>query len=140
MIPAPAGLVARYKYEDISGKPYWTHMRVVAFDDDSQPLVVDEETHQLDRASRRSNYGGISDTVDADCPDYTAVIPGGGWRVEYTRKDGSLYDEPLTGWAVKGGVVVPLVCDVGGVVEDLDRHTADDFRVYHPDARETPGT
>jgi hypothetical protein len=115
-------------------------MRVVAFDDDDQPLVVDDETHRLERAGRFSNYEGISDTIGA-APPYTAVMPGGGWRVEFTNKDGSVYDVPLVGWATKGRCHRSLTVDSEGIVDDLDHYGADpylgDFRIYHPDARET---
>ncbi len=68
---------------------------------------------------------------------YTALMPAGGWRVEFTKKDGSGFDEPLVGWALKNGLVVPLVTDCDGLVEDGDAWSGG-HRVYHPGQRETP--
>ena len=41
MIIAPAGLAARYKQQ--GKEPHWTRQRVVAFDDDWQPLVISDD-------------------------------------------------------------------------------------------------
>ncbi len=128
MIPAPPGLAARYKHAQ--PKTHWTHRRVVAFDDDWKPLVITDD-HRLEYASRYSNFDGITDCHDDDGP-YTAIMPAGGWRIEYTGSDGT-WSEPLVGWALKDGGVVPLSADCTGIVDDLD-HFGGDYRIYHPDA------
>ena len=134
MIPAPPGLSARYKHE--GPRPYWTRRRVVAFDDDWQPLVITDD-HRLELASRYSNFDGITDHADPDRHDVTAIMPAGGWRIEYTNADGSKWSEPLAAWGLMGGEVVPLTTDCDGVVMSLDGFTGK-YRVYHPDATEEP--
>jgi hypothetical protein len=132
MISAPPGLAARYKHTE--PKQHWTYRRVIAFDDDWQPLVITDD-HRLEYASRYSNYDGIDD-VAPDHHDYTAIVAAGGWRVEYTGSDGT-WSEPLVGWALKGGMVVPLSADCAGLVDDFDLFGGE-YRIYHPDATE-PG-
>jgi hypothetical protein len=94
MIAAPPGLVARYKYT--APKPHWTHRRVVAFDDNGQPLIVSDD-HRIEPASRYGNYDGITDQDDPDDDPYTALMPAAGWRIEYTNPDGTTYSEPARG-------------------------------------------
>jgi len=128
MIPAPPGLTARYKHDN---PKHWTRRRVIAFDDDWQPLVISGD-RRLEYASRYGNYDGITDHLD-DAGSYTAIMPAGGWRVEYTDPDGSKWSEPLVGWALKDGSVVPLTTDSTGLIDDLD-HGSGEYRIYHPDA------
>ena len=136
MIPAPPGLSARYKHE---GKRLsWSHRRIVAFDDDSQPLVVDDHGFILP-ANTYAHFDGIVDHVDADSCGFSAIMPAGGWRYELTAPDGSRWDSPLAGWALKDdGSVVPLAVDGDGLVDELDADLPrplgrGSYRVYHPD-------
>lgn len=129
MIIAPPGLKARFKY---TNPDHLTYRRVVAFDDDSQPLII-SDNYRLAVASEFGNYAGI-DSPDGDpSEDYTAIMPAGGWRVEITTRDGSKWSEPLVGWAIKDGEVVPLATDSTGSVMDFDL-SGDKYRIYHPDA------
>ncbi len=134
MIAAPPGLAARYKQQ--GKEAYWTRRRVVAFDDDWKPLVISDD-HRLEYASRYANFDGITDHVEPDCSDYSAIMRAGGWRIEFTSSDGSKFDEPLVGWALKSGIVTPLTVDADGVVDDMDSYHGD-YRIYHPEQRETP--
>jgi hypothetical protein len=136
MIVAPPGLAARYKHE--GSKTYWTRRHVVAFDDDWQPLAISDD-HRLEYASRYANFDGITDHVDPDCSDYTTIMPAGGWRIEFTNSDGSKFDEPLAGWALKNGSVTRLTVDADGLVDDLDSYHGD-YRIYHPEQRAIPAT
>ncbi len=129
MIPAPPGLTARYKHDE--PKKHWTHRRVVAFEDDWRPLVVSDD-HRLEPADRYGNYDGITDHHEEN-GSYTAIMPAAGWRIEYTGSDGT-WSEPLAGWAIKDGSVVPLVTDCTGLVDDLDMPSDGEYRIYHPDA------
>jgi hypothetical protein len=131
MIPAPPGLVALYKHD----KPaHHTGMPIVAFDEDWHPLVIDadgkRDKTRLIRADSYSNYDGMAED---EHPPIAALLPAGGWRVEYTDSDGSKWSEPLVGWGLKGGMVVPLTTDSTGLVDDFD-HYAGEYRIYHPDA------
>lgn len=127
---------ARYKHKGPKGD-YWGHRRVVGFDDDWHPLVVTDD-HRLDRADRYANFDGLDETVDPDGASYSAIMPAGGWRAEFTNKDGSVFDDPLVGWALKNdGAVVALTTDPEGLVDDLDGY-AGKYRIYHPSQKETP--
>lgn len=136
MITAPAGLVARYKHQGKEQR--WSCRRVVAFDDDLQPLVISDD-HRLEHASRYSNFDGIEDKAGPEDVGYSAIMPAGGWRGEFTGRDGSKWDQPLVGWALKNGMVVPLAADCTGLVDDLDSYSGD-YRIYHPDEREIPAS
>jgi hypothetical protein len=134
MIAAPPGLGARYKQQ--GKQPYWTHRRVVAFDDDLQALVISDD-HRLEYASRYSNFDGITDMVDPDIGRLAAIMPAGGWRIEYTDPGGSKWSEPLVGWALKDGMVTPLITDSEGTVDDMG-HFSGEYRIYHPDQNPVP--
>jgi hypothetical protein len=136
LIPAPPGLVARYKHQGV--KTTWTHRRVIAFDEDWQPLVISDD-HRLEYAGRYGNYDGIEDLADPDVGDLAAIMPAGGWRIEYANEDGSKWAEPLVGWALRNGTVIPLVVDGDGLVDDLDMYSGE-YRIYHPDQVSTAGS
>jgi hypothetical protein len=134
MIAAPPGLSARYKHQ--GKEAYWTRRRVVAFDDDWQPLVISDD-RRLECASQYANFDGVTDHADPDCSNYSAIMPAGGWRIEFINSDGSKFDEPLVGWALRNGSVVPLTVDADGLVDDMDSYSGA-YRIYHPDQREIP--
>jgi hypothetical protein len=138
LIPAPPGIVARYKQKD--GKREYHHeLAVVAFDDDGAAALVLGETG-LVAATTYSNFDGLSDSPQH--PEYVMLIPAGGWRVERTGKDGSRWSEPLAAWALKSsGAVAPLTVDGEGYVEDFQGYAdslRDGYWVYHPDAVNLP--
>ena len=64
-------------------------------------------------------------------------MPAGGWRVEFTNSDGSKFDEPLVGWALRNGSVIPLTVDADSLVDDMDSYSGE-YRIYHPEQREIP--
>jgi hypothetical protein len=128
VIPAPPGITAEYLINE-NGKTRHLSKAVVAFDDDGEPLVAG--TRELVHAR---NYGSNYELTDWAGDDYTAIIPGGGWRVEWP--DGT--SEPLIGWAQKPGRrIVALDTDRTGVVEDSDEWTGE-YRIYHPDTITPP--
>lgn len=128
MIPAPPGLVANYKGL-VTPKP------VIAFDEDGRAMVIGNGG--LVHADDYNNFDGIS---DEDPAPVTALIPSGGWRVEFTSADGTKWSQPLVGWAVRaGGLVSPLSTDRDGYVEPL-MDISGTWRVYHPDATPTDGS
>jgi hypothetical protein len=132
LIPAPPGIVARFKIQD-GDRTDHDEKPVIAFDNDGMALVLDERQGFLTRAKSFQNFAGLS---HAGHSDYTTLIPAGGWRVEYTDTDGSKSSEPLTGWALKSnGDVVALTTDATGYVDDLQQYGGE-FRIYHPDATE----
>jgi hypothetical protein len=134
VIPAPPGLVALYKHDS---PEHHTEMTIVAFDDDGHPLVIDKNGKrnktQLIRADSWANYDGMADDP---YPSITAIMPAGGWRVEWTDSDGTIWSEPLAGWGLKGDAVVPLSTDSTGLVDDFDL-VGGKWRIYHPDATAT---
>jgi hypothetical protein len=140
LIPAPAGIVARYRHED-DGRVHFTEKAVIAFDDDGYALVISDKTGQsagrLVRADTYRNFSSLSD--NPEYADYMTLIPAGGWRVELTGKDGSRWSEPLVGWALNtDGTVVSLSTDSTGSVDDFDLYVKDGYRIYHPDQWDTP--
>lgn len=130
MIPAPpGGILARYKY-DHNGRSYYDEKPVIAFDDDGSALVLGDRC--LVPADHCSNFAGF----DA-AGGYVALIPAGGWRVEFRGKDGSTYSESLVGWGLKpDGTVAPFTTDCDGLIQNLHEYP-DRYRVYHRDTAET---
>jgi hypothetical protein len=134
MIPAPPGWAARYKHTAAGdGSTYWTEKRVIAWDDDGAPLVVDDETGRLIAASHWSNFDGVDQAHESPI---VSVAPAGGWISEYTL-DGKKYAAPLIGWGLRAdGTVVPLETDGDGYV-DVSRARKDtEIRIYHPDEQD----
>jgi hypothetical protein len=134
MIPAPPGVAALYKHDNAPD----TDKTIIAFDDDGHPLVIDDsgkrDKTRLVRADSWTNYDGMTETAGP----ITALLPAGGWRVEYTEGDGTTWSEPLVGWGLKGdSIIVPLATDCDGYVDDFDHHRGT-YRIYHPDATDIP--
>lgn len=134
MIPAPPGLVARFKRVGEGPKGAYTYFeesRVYAFDDDGTPLIISRESaRELVRATQYSDYHGLLES--AEC-DYVALISAGGWRckTEFTDKNGKRWvsDEPLVAWSLRrDGIVIPLKVDSDGFVYEVRREV-----IYHPD-------
>lgn len=140
MIPAPPGLMARFKYTGVGSEGTYTRYedrRVYAFDDDGSPLIVaSKSTHRLVPATQYSNYHGLVESAE---DDYVALIPSGGWRckTKYTGDNGKqcVSDEPLVAWALqRDGAVVPLWTDKDGLVDEVQRvSNIIDLVIYHPD-------
>jgi hypothetical protein len=131
VIPAPPGLFAHYQIER-DGKVYRTRAEevVVAFDDEGAALVLDEDDGDLKRADRCVDFRSVSQYPSRWNTRIVALIPAGGWRVEYTNPDGSESVLPLVGWgATTSGQVVPLAY-INEEVEPVDLHKG---RVFHPD-------
>ena len=51
---------------------------------------------------------------------HTAIMPAGGWRILYTNPDGTVMTDPLIGWAIRDGYVVPLAIDGDRIVSARD--------------------
>jgi hypothetical protein len=128
MIPAPAGLVAKYKGADDT-KP------VLAFDDEGRAMVLGDRGLVYADGYYGRELDHISD-YHSD-PTLAGLIPAGGWRIEHTGQDGAKWSQPLVGWGLRvDGTVVPLDTDDGGNVDSL-AEVGGTWRVYHPDATET---
>lgn len=130
LFPAPPGITARFKYGE-GDAVHYDHKPVVAFDEDGRPYVIPETGKRLVLADSYRNY------VDMDedpYPPIVALIPPGGWRVEYTDEaHGTAWSEPLAAWGLKqGGSIVPLATDSTGHVDDFDLYGGT-FRIYHPE-------
>ncbi len=127
MIPAPPGIAAHYEIKRADGKTRFASRTVIAFNDHGEPLVVGGQ--ELVTASAHGKY----ELMDHGADQYTALIPGGGWRVKW---DGGA-DTPLLGWAVSpDGYVVALHPDEDGHVEDSHEWAAGTYRIHHPDAKD----
>lgn len=133
MIIAPPGLDARIKVSDTPTG--WHYLRVIGFDDEGRALVVGIKG-DIVPASQVPGFDCLTDTGPGH-DDYAAIMPSGGWRIESTCDDGSVEDMPLAGWALKGGCVVPLTADSGGIVDDLELFGGK-YRIYHPDTTHAP--
>jgi hypothetical protein len=87
--------------------------------------------HHLVEANTFANYDGFGEDP---YPPLVAIMPGGGWRVEWTDTEGRKSSQPLVGWGLKAtGEVVPLDTDSQGIVDDMD-NSGGKYRIYHPDA------
>lgn len=134
VIPAPPGLVARFKHSDTNGKPHYSQMQVIAFDDDGYPMVLHDKCHDLRRANSYTNFADVGEDSH---PPIVAMIGAGGWRIEYTDvDDGSKWSEPLVGWGLAAnGFVYPLETDTDGVVMQIGTPPSQEGRIYHPDTQ-----
>jgi hypothetical protein len=131
LIPAPPGTVARYKFDN-NGHPYYDEKPVIAFDGDGRALVAGGR--RLVPADDYANFTGLDERAG-----YVALIPAGGWRVEFSDDDGSKWDEPLAGWALKNsGRIDPFTTDADGLTQNFDSY-AGQYRIYHPDTTEITG-
>lgn len=146
MIPAPPGLVARFKYTGVGPEGTYAHYedrRVYAFDDDGTPLIVaPKSAHRLVPATQYNNYLGLVESTE---DDYIGLIPGGGWRCkeEYTEENGQRwgYDQPLVAWALRrDGSIVPLQADGDGLVSVAEPSDGTRMLIYHPDRLEWENT
>lgn len=132
MIPATSPYRAAFKLNN-TGDTYYEYMPVIAWDDEGNPLVVcdDGKSQRLLPARTYNNFAH----VEPDEQRTVALIPGGGWRVERTEDDGTVWSQPLVAWALQaGGLVVPLDADGDGFVGEAEALS----RIYHPDAMEGP--
>lgn len=129
MIPSPAGIFAHYSY-DYNGKTIHDSTPVIAFDDEGYPLVMGKK-----KLIRTELFGeNVKIEIHASEGDYTHIMPGGGWRIEFTQKDGAKWDTPLLAWAIRDGLVDPLYADGDGDVSTP--YNSDKYNIYHPDEKE----
>lgn len=139
MIPAqPGRYFLRYEGTKPDGKTYYfENEEVVAWNENGEPLVLDERPdhrHHLSTGSRESNYVGVAETAEGGRT--VQLIPGNGWQVEHTEEDGTRWGEPILAWALDvSGWVSPLTTDSDGVVYNL-HHSPRKYRLYHPDSYE----
>jgi hypothetical protein len=139
MIPAqPGRYFFRYEGTKPDGKTYYFESEeVVAWNEDGEPLVLDERIdhrRQLRTGSRAPNYVGVVHAAEGGRT--VQLIPGNGWMVEHKEEDGTRRGEPILAWALDvNGWVSPLTTDSDGAVNSL-HHSRREYRVYHPDAYE----
>jgi hypothetical protein len=127
VIPARSGIRAQFKYEDAAGKTLWDHKRVVAFNDDGEPLVVGK--HGLHRAD---DFTGYVEVDDADNWIPLGVVPGGGWFVVTTQDDGTEHKQPVIAWVVNEAGYADAVVSGGDCGEPIAGHSGSHM-VCHPD-------
>jgi hypothetical protein len=92
MITAPAGAYfVSQRCESKTGKPYWRTLPVAAFDDDGDPLVIED----------RSCMGLSPPSGDWSlCARSTSpLIPADGWSAVYREEDGIETRYPLVCWS-----------------------------------------
>lgn len=136
MMQAPPGIFALYTRE---GPPRQVSRKsVIAFSDDGAALVAGNRG-SLVPAGQLAAFDRLTDGGDG--PEFTALIPAAGWRIEYTRDDGTAHSEPIVAWALtRAGRVTPLYVNGDNHVMDAIDYNGR-FRVYHPDsAASQPGT
>ena len=136
MMQAPPGIYALFTQ---AGPPRRVSRKsVIAFSNDGAALVAGE-WGSLVQAGQLAGFDRLTDSGDG--PEMTALIPAGGWRIEYARDDGTTHSEPIVAWAItRAGRVTPLSIDGDNLVMDTIDYSGR-FRVYHPDsAASQPGT
>src|SRR5919109_1055159 len=103
---------------------------IVAWDDDGCGLVLHPPSSRLTRAE---DMAGFLEIVE-DVAPVVAVIPGGGWLVEYGDPDGQgLHTSPVVGWAIRAnGDAFAFESDEDGTFE-VAAEPSGYRRVYHPD-------
>ncbi|WP_435120733.1 hypothetical protein [Micromonospora tulbaghiae] len=115
MIPANPGYAASFKK---TNKNMGNLLPVIAWDDEGHALVLDEDEGQLVRASRFSNFDGV--TYDAN--HYIGAIHAPGWKIRWPKNERQPEDivDPLIGWAIRAdGTGIPLALDVDGFIEPV---------------------
>ncbi|MEU5872487.1 hypothetical protein AB0A73_13145 [Glycomyces sp. NPDC047369] len=117
MIPAKGNYKAAYR-QNRRGKDAWDYKRVEAWDDEGRALVLSEQRGRLVRADSWSGFDGITE----DESPIVAVLPGGGWLVEWTNdEDGTTSTEPLLAWAVNSaGWATPIDAATDGIAMPLE--------------------
>lgn len=117
MIPATVPYTAVYKRQIQKGAPYYYDRQpVIAWSDDGEALVASADG-DLVPASRSAAFVHV-DKVDTA---FIAVIPGGGWRIEWPQEDGTTLTEPVLAWGIDAdGWGKPLMTDVDGSVEPVE--------------------
>ncbi len=136
MMQAPPGIFALFTQE---GPPRRVSRKsVIAFSDDGAALVAGE-WGSLVQAGQLADFDRLTDGGEG--PEFTALIPAGGWRIEYTWDDGTTHSEPIVAWAItRAGRVTPLYIDGDNLVMDTIDYSGR-FRVYHHDSdAPQPGT
>ena len=84
MMQAPPGIFALFTQE---GPPRRVSRKsVIAFGDDGAALVAGE-WGSLVPAGQLAGFDRLTDSGDG--PEFTALIPAGGWRIEYTWDSGT---------------------------------------------------
>lgn len=131
MIPAPPGLIACYK-PDQNGLMPREDRHVIAFNDEGSAMILGE--HSLIRADSLSHFSHVDITESDEC---VALIPAGGWHIEFAGRDGSKWSQPLVGWRLAtDGTVTPVITDSDGITLTLP----DKYILHHNDIRITdPG-
>ncbi|MBO0844571.1 MAG: hypothetical protein J2P22_04050 [Nocardioides sp.] len=103
---------------------------VIAWDDDGTPLV--NGRRRLVRADNFDGYAGLVGGEFYDEERYIGLIPGGGWTVTYSIKDGP-DTTPLVAWGLtESGELVPLDVDCNGYAENV-RNVSNFARLTPPE-------
>lgn len=135
MIPATQPFEARYKHStqsDRGPRTYFTTLAVVAWDKDGDPLVSNGKG-----LLPANSFANFHDVLPAQ-PPVVAVIPGGGWVVEF-KDDDTVIPSPIVAWTVDAqGSVTPLSSDSTGYCED-PTGSSNFVRIYHPDEEAMAG-
>jgi hypothetical protein len=139
MIPAPPGIWAEFQSPG-NDAPRIEVRRVMAFEDDGQPLVVGERglvTVNRYATERGLKFNRVRDEVShGDDHDYVALIPGGGWHLKWNADNGG-ETEPVVAWALlrsafaAGNRLRPLTSS-GQALFDTD--DPDEYQLLPPDA------
>lgn len=135
MIPAHPGYAVNFKLEPRPPERAWTHLPVVAWDDDGAPLVA----HRRGLITPdRANFGRpIVSWEVTEADTYPHTVPGDGWMV--TRTDtttGDRWTEPVIAWQIDpDGYGRPITLDAEGALNpDPDPSAV----VWHPQHRPHP--
>ncbi|MEV4041485.1 hypothetical protein [Streptomyces sp. NPDC049744] len=114
MIPSHDQYVARFRHDQPGGRPWHSTRPVLAWDDEGEALVADENAGRLVRASSLPRFAGLE---EARGP-IVAAIPANGWVAIFREEDGALTPDPIVGWAVdRSGAVHPIGMGRNGSVE-----------------------
>jgi hypothetical protein len=136
LIPAPPNLAAVYRIKgddakvhpqrktlvgnrmiDLAAGEYLHRDPIVAFNDDGDPLILDED--KLVPASTAPNFVGVGESETARI---VQIVPADGWIV--WRFDDGPWSVPLVAWGLtETGRVVPLQSDDNGLVLEFEERT-----------------
>lgn len=138
MIPA-TGYRATYKHEQPDGlRPYYTHLPVVAWDDEGRPLVYGGKKFR--RLVPADTFTDFHNVAENPTNNLVGVIPVTGWQLAYDTGE-EQFTEPVVGFGIDAdGDASPISINAGGSGEWHHYGLPDEARLVRPGDEPFPAT
>ncbi|WP_143662417.1 hypothetical protein [Streptomyces sp. f51] len=137
MIPASVPHEALYaledQYENKIPRIEFMTRAVVAWSADGRPLVPNH-LGRLVPADELAGFREVRARVNGG--DVVGVLPGGGWTMHMTDREGAYWEQPVIGWMVnRGGGIRAIVPDLDAWPEGTS-YELGEYGLSHPDQTE----